>query len=283
MTAPAYSSAPRGAGNFLPPVPVQRRWRDALRIWWREVDRVLLGLILGLLMAFGSIAVAAASPGQRGPAFHRAGNAHPTLFLHSPPRLAIRRHPCDDRRVHAEPRAGAAAVGGDRGGDAGRAVPGAHTRPRPRDERGEALARSRDALPAVGVPQAHLRHAMAWILSWRMRDPTIPTVALTGHSAWHHRAAADDAAEPGRCDPVRGLLVRADAARGRAYEGAGDARSAAGVALLTAAYVFYDNARHRIDAFLGGGTAFDQVDLAQPHASAPGAGSARATASASAR
>jgi cell division protein FtsW len=26
---------------------------------------------------------------------------------------------------------------------------------------------------------------------------------------------------------------------------------------------FYDNARHRIDAFLGGGTAFDQVDLAQ--------------------
>jgi cell division protein FtsW len=29
------------------------------------------------------------------------------------------------------------------------------------------------------------------------------------------------------------------------------------------AYLFYDNARHRIDAFLGGGTAFDQVDLAQ--------------------
>jgi cell division protein FtsW len=27
--------------------------------------------------------------------------------------------------------------------------------------------------------------------------------------------------------------------------------------------MLYDNARHRIDAFLGGGTAFDQVDLAQ--------------------
>jgi cell division protein FtsW len=27
--------------------------------------------------------------------------------------------------------------------------------------------------------------------------------------------------------------------------------------------MFYDNARHRIDSFLGGGTAFDQVDLAQ--------------------
>ena len=36
----------------------------------------------------------------------------------------------------------------------------------------------------------------------------------------------------------------------------------AGVVALTATYFLYDNARHRIDAFLGGGTAFDQVDLA---------------------
>jgi len=36
-----------------------------------------------------------------------------------------------------------------------------------------------------------------------------------------------------------------------------------GIAGLTAVYFLYDNARHRIDAFLGGGTAFDQVDLAQ--------------------
>ncbi|MCB2087479.1 MAG: FtsW/RodA/SpoVE family cell cycle protein, partial [Sphingomonadaceae bacterium] len=28
-------------------------------------------------------------------------------------------------------------------------------------------------------------------------------------------------------------------------------------------YFLYDNARHRIDSFIGGGTAFDQVDLAQ--------------------
>ena len=43
-----------------------------------------------------------------------------------------------------------------------------------------------------------------------------------------------------------------------------------GVALLTAAYFLYDNARHRIDAFLGGGTAFDQVDLASRTLSAGG-------------
>ncbi len=32
---------------------------------------------------------------------------------------------------------------------------------------------------------------------------------------------------------------------------------------LSATYFLYDNARHRIDSFLGGGTAFDQVDLAE--------------------
>src|SRR3546814_17513589 len=36
-----------------------------------------------------------------------------------------------------------------------------------------------------------------------------------------------------------------------------------GIAALTATYFLYDNARHRIDSFLGGGTAFDQVDLAE--------------------
>ena len=61
MTVPAYPSASRGGGNYLPPVPVQRRWRDAVRIWWREIDKLLLALIL-LLMTVGIVAVAAASP-----------------------------------------------------------------------------------------------------------------------------------------------------------------------------------------------------------------------------
>jgi cell division protein FtsW len=37
----------------------------------------------------------------------------------------------------------------------------------------------------------------------------------------------------------------------------------AGVFGLAAAYMFYGNARNRIDAFLGGGTAYDQVDIAK--------------------
>ena len=36
------------------------RWSE-IKIWWREIDRVLLLLVL-LLMSFGTIAVAAASP-----------------------------------------------------------------------------------------------------------------------------------------------------------------------------------------------------------------------------
>ena len=35
-----------------------------------------------------------------------------------------------------------------------------------------------------------------------------------------------------------------------------------GVVGVVATYFLYDNARHRIDNFLGGGTAYDQVDLA---------------------
>jgi cell division protein FtsW len=38
--------------------------------------------------------------------------------------------------------------------------------------------------------------------------------------------------------------------------------AAGGIGAVTLAYLFYENGRNRIDAFLGGGTAYDQVDLA---------------------
>ena len=40
---------------------VQRNRRSDFAIWWREIDRVLLGLVLAL-MAIGTVAVAAGSP-----------------------------------------------------------------------------------------------------------------------------------------------------------------------------------------------------------------------------
>ncbi len=60
-----------------------------------------------------------------------------------------------------------------------------------------------------------------------------------------------------------GRLVRAGAAVGLSLKRIALIAGGAGVAMVVGAYLFYDNARHRIDAFLGGGTAFDQVDLAQ--------------------
>ena len=46
---------------FRAPVPARQGWREAVRVWWSELDRVLLLLILSL-MAIGVTAVLAASP-----------------------------------------------------------------------------------------------------------------------------------------------------------------------------------------------------------------------------
>ena len=49
-------------GERAPVAPRFKQGRGAqLRVWWREIDHVLLALVVAL-MALGSIAVAAASP-----------------------------------------------------------------------------------------------------------------------------------------------------------------------------------------------------------------------------
>jgi cell division protein FtsW len=103
---------------------------------------------------------------------------------------------------------------------------------------------------------------LAWILSWRVRDPNLPVIRISmGIMAL---VAALLMLQPDFGSTIlfacvwfamvllSGLSVRRIAIAG-----------AAGLILLVATYLLYDNARHRIDAFLGGGTAFDQVDLAQ--------------------
>ena len=52
---------PRRGGTASSGTHMKLDWRDHLRIWWREVDKVLLTLIL-ILMVFGTAAVASASP-----------------------------------------------------------------------------------------------------------------------------------------------------------------------------------------------------------------------------
>jgi cell division protein FtsW len=103
---------------------------------------------------------------------------------------------------------------------------------------------------------------IAWILSWRIRDPNLPvmgiSIAIMGVVAALLMLQPDLGATILFAGVwivlvlLSGLDVKRIAAAG-----------IGGVGLLVAAYVFYDNARHRIDAFIGGGTAYDQVDLAQ--------------------
>jgi len=52
----------------------RRSRRSELLIWWREIDRVLLALVLSLV-AIGVVAVAAASPASA----HRLSTAKHTL------------------------------------------------------------------------------------------------------------------------------------------------------------------------------------------------------------
>jgi cell division protein FtsW len=103
---------------------------------------------------------------------------------------------------------------------------------------------------------------LAWILSWRVRDPSLPVLEIcTGIMIL---VGALLMAQPDFGSTIlfagvwfallllSGISIKRIAVFGVLGSGA-----------LVATYMLYDNARHRIDAFLGGGTAFDQVDLAQ--------------------
>lgn len=233
------------------------RWSQ-LKIWWREIDRVLLSLVL-LLMALGTIAVAAASPASANRLSTSAETLDPLYFFYR----------------HVVWQFVAICV-----------LLGASMLTRENARRlGVLLAAGMIGLlffvPFVGVeingarrwinlgfqfqPSEFLKPgfaiAMAWILSWRMRDPNLPVLPLA----------------TGLLVLVAALLMMQPNLGGTILFGGVwfvmvilsgvEVKKLGGViggvlAALTATYFLYDNARHRIDAFFGGGTAFDQVDLA---------------------
>ena len=103
---------------------------------------------------------------------------------------------------------------------------------------------------------------LAWVLSWRLRDPNLPVAwictGIMGLMAVLLMAQPDFGATMLFSAVWFAMMVVAGMPLRRIlYAGAGV------VAAVAAAYAFYGNARNRIDAFLGGGTAFDQVDLAR--------------------
>ncbi|MET0588916.1 MAG: putative peptidoglycan glycosyltransferase FtsW [Novosphingobium sp.] len=233
--------------------------RSELAIWWREIDRVLLLLVLSL-MAMGTVAVAAASPA-------------------SARRLSTAGEKLDDLHFFVlHLRWQLIGIG---------AMLAASMLPREQARRagillGSAMLVALALVPLVGSevngarrwlnlgvslqPSEFLKPAfaigIAWILSWRVRDPHLPVLQIT----------------IGLMVLIAGLLMlQPDFGSTILFAGVWfvlvllsglDIKriaiaGVAGVGLMITTYVFYDNARHRIDAFLGGGTAYDQVDLAQ--------------------
>lgn len=253
------TTAATGTSAYLPPASVQRRWRDNLRIWWREIDKVLLGLIV-LLMALGVLAVAAASPASA----DQLSTAKVTLDEF----MFFKRH-IVFQLMGLGLMIGLSFLSREQARRLGILV-------------GAVMLALLFVVPIIGEekngarrwinvgmslqPSEFLKPGFAiicaWVLSWKLRDPALPVIAfVTGLMGL---VAALLMLQPNLGDAILfgGIWMVMVLLAGVAWQRIA-ALIGAGVAALSLAYVFYDNARHRIDSFLGGGTAFDQVDLAQ--------------------
>ncbi|MDG6077637.1 cell division protein FtsW [Erythrobacter litoralis] len=256
ITQPFVPGATRRKPAHMPRGQISK-WSE-LKIWWREIDRVLIGLVL-LLMTLGTIAVAAASPAGAARLSTSTTTLDPLYFfwrhlawqaLGLATLFGVSMLSRTNARRFSVLIAGVMLfflflvpfVGVEINGARRWISIGMQFQP------------SEFLKPAFAV-------AMAWIVSWRMRDPNLPVVGIA----------------TGLAGLVAFLLMLQPNLGGTILFGAvwfvlvllsGTPVKrlgmvvGAGLALLTVTYFLYDNARHRIDAFFGGGTAYDQVDLA---------------------
>ena len=237
----------------------RRNRRSELAMWWREIDRWLLAMIL-VLMAIGTAAVAASSPASARRLSTAAKRLDDLYFFYIHVRWQL---------LGLIALFGASMLSRETARRAGILL-------------GFAMLIGLFLVPLIGTnvngakrwlnlgvslqPSEFLKPAyaigMAWILSWRVRDPNLPVIAMS--SAIMVLVLALLMLQPDFGSAVLfagvwGVLVLMsgiDVKRIAMLAGSV-------VAFVVGAYVFYENARHRIDAFLGGGTQFDQVDLAQ--------------------
>ena len=236
----------------------RRSRRSELLIWWREIDRVLLGLILALVLV-GVVAVASASPASA----HRLSTSAKTLgdlyffWLHLRwlalglvAMFIASLLPKDTARRWAILLAAAMLVALVLVPLVGTEVKGA--------KRwlfiGFSLQPSEFLKPGFAI-------AVAWILSWRVRDPSIPVIAIS--MALMVVVGALLMAQPdfGSTMLFCGVWFVLVLMSGLPLTRIGwSAASAIGFVVL--AYFFYPNATNRINSFLSGGSEFDQVDLA---------------------
>lgn len=237
----------------------RRNRRSDLAIWWREIDRMLLTLIL-VLMAIGAASVAAASPASArrlSTSAVQLGELH-FFILHirwqllglcamfaaslltkeMARRAAILLCGVMLCALVLVPLVGAEVNGARRWINLGVSV-------------------QPSEFFKCGYPIM-----LAWILSWRVRDPHLPVMQITTGLTVVVGVLLMLQPDFGSailfgCVWFVMLLISGLSVQRIALAGA------AGASAMVAAYVFYDNARNRIDSFLGGGTAFDQVDLAE--------------------
>ncbi|MGV3556015.1 MAG: FtsW/RodA/SpoVE family cell cycle protein [Croceibacterium sp.] len=247
------------AGARAPAVPQFPQSRKAqLRIWWREVDRVLLTLVL-ILMATGSIAVAAASPASARRLSTGAVRLDDLYFYWAHLRwqfvglltmIGISMAPRELARRGAIVLGGVMLFALFLVPLVGSEVNGA----RRWLDLGMRFQPSEFLKPGYAV-------LLAWILTWKLRDPRLPVIQISAGLAG--LVAVLLMAQPNLGDAMLfcGAWMVMAMLAGMPMQRIGII-AGSGVALLALAYLFYDNARHRIDSFIGGGTAFDQVDLA---------------------
>jgi cell division protein FtsW len=103
--------------------------------------------------------------------------------------------------------------------------------------------------------------AVAWILSWRVRDPNLPVITLSivllAVIGMLLMLQPDFGSTVLFCGVWFVMVLLSGLSVTRVLWAMG-----ASVMLVIAAYFLYPNATHRIDNFLSGGSEFDQVDLA---------------------
>lgn len=254
---PFRPNLPTEIGSFQP--QLRGAWRDELKIWWREIDKVLLALIVGL-MVIGTAAVAAASPATA----DRLSTADVQLdeFRFLKAHLAW-------QFVGLVVMFGASQLSRD------------YAR-----RLGIVLAAGMLALlflvPLIGVevngarrwirlgiqfqPSEFLKPGfaivLAWILTWRLRDPNLPVVSFVSIIMGIIAILLMMQPNLGATILFGGVWFVLILLSGVPFQRLG-LLIGGGAAGLAATYFLYDNARNRIDSFFSGGTAFDHVDLAE--------------------
>lgn len=249
---------PHAGGQVASPKAFPQDRKRQLEVWWREIDRTLLGLVC-LLMVLGSIAVLAASPASA----HRLSTSDVQLdegyFFWRHMRwqfLGLIALVATSLLPRELVRRGSILLGG-------------------------LMLFFLVLVPLVGVerngatrwlnlgmmfqPSEFLKPAfailLAWVLSWKIRNPDLPVIGVAGALLGAIVILLMVQPNLGAAILFVGcwfvMVMLAGLPMKRIFVAIGG-----GAGLLVLAYMFYGNARNRIDAFLGGGTAYDQVDLA---------------------